>query len=75
MVSAVIGVGKTGQPATYRHSSWTIILHDIPNELKTNQTLFCLFDFCGFFFVFFLLFLGPLPWPTEAPRLGVESEL
>ena len=28
-----------------------------------------------FFFVFFLLFLGPLPRHMEVPRLGVESEL
>ena len=27
------------------------------------------------FFLFFLLFLGPLPQHMEVPRLGVESEL
>ena len=27
------------------------------------------------FFGLFLLFLGPLPWHMEVPRLGVESEL
>ena len=29
----------------------------------------------GFFLCVFLLFLGPLPWHMEVPRLGVESEL
>ena len=28
-----------------------------------------------FFFFSFCLFLGPLPWHMEVPRLGVESEL
>ena len=28
-----------------------------------------------FFFGLFLLFLGPLPWHMEVPRIGVESEL
>ena len=28
-----------------------------------------------FFFLSFLLFLGPLLWRMEVPRLGVESEL
>ena len=28
-----------------------------------------------FFFFVFLLFLGPLSWYMEAPRLGVQSEL
>ena len=26
-----------------------------------------------FFFFFFFVFLGPHPWPTEVPRLGVRS--
>ena len=29
----------------------------------------------NFFFLSFLLFLGPLPRHMEVPRLGVESEL
>ena len=28
-----------------------------------------------FFLSFFFVFLGPHPWHTEGPRLGVESEL
>ena len=28
-----------------------------------------------YIFFVFLPFLGPLPWPMEVPRLGVESEL
>ena len=27
------------------------------------------------FFLFFFVFLGPNPWHTEVPRLGVQSEL
>ena len=36
-----------------------------------------LFWFCfqGLCVLFCLLFLGPLPWHMEVPRLGVESEL
>ena len=30
-----------------------------------------LFFFLSFFFFVFLYFLGPLPWPTEVPRLEV----
>ena len=43
-----------------------------PSPPYTYETAVFVF-FC--FLVFFLLFLGPLPWHMEVPRLGVESEL
>ena len=48
---------------------FSIIKHDI--------LLLLIFDFKGkdFFFLSFLLFLGPLPRHKEVPRLGVELEL
>ena len=37
------------------------------------SSFFCFFPFEEFYFIFF--FLGPLPRPTEVPRLQVQTEL
>uniref|UniRef100_A0A8D1BK53 2'-phosphotransferase n=2 Tax=Sus scrofa TaxID=9823 RepID=A0A8D1BK53_PIG len=42
---------------------------------KNHHPTPVLFFFFFFFFFVFLLFLGPLSWHMEVPRLGVESEL
>ena len=46
-------------------------------KLSHNHIVKAMQDVFLFFFVFFVFlpFLGLLPWHTEVPRLGVESEL
>ena len=53
------------------------------NSNPDNKAFFALQDMHVFFFMFFTLilffkfvcFLGPHPWHTEIPKLGVKSEL
>ena len=65
----------------YYHLSFYTVIWLLENRLeplsvssrKVTWSDFLSF-FCFLFFVF-LLFLGPLSWHMEVPRLGVESEL
>ena len=62
-----------------KYKSPAFDLYYIPNfpSLKNLHYMFIyLFIFCFLFcFFVFLLFLGPLLWHMEVPRLGVQSEL
>ena len=46
-----------------------------PWGLHFDQAHFTAKPLPGLDFFFSFVFLGPLPWPMEVPRLGMESEL
>ena len=51
----------------FAHSQMKLLVFLLLNFKNSLHILFYLF-------IYFLLFLGPLPWHMEVPRLGVELE-